>query len=63
VNVAPGLENVENPCFKALDVPAQRLTLLLFIRETRVSNLDPETGYPDKMFFMVFLNPSRQMPG
>jgi hypothetical protein len=26
-------------------------------------NLGPELGYPDLRFFVVFLSPSRRMPG
>jgi hypothetical protein len=37
------------------------LTYLLPIREVPGSNLGPETGYPE--VFVVFLIPSRQIPG
>jgi hypothetical protein len=34
-----------------------------FIREVPGSNLVPKTGYPDLMFVVGFLSPSRQKPG
>jgi hypothetical protein len=36
---------------------------LIGIRKVPGSNLGPETGYPDWGFFVVFLSPSRQIPG
>jgi hypothetical protein len=36
---------------------------LLRIREVPGSNLGPETGYPDWSFLVVFLSPSRKIPG
>jgi hypothetical protein len=46
-----------------LNVVVERLALLLHIQEVLGSNLGLETGYPDSRFFVVFLSPSRQIPG
>jgi hypothetical protein len=42
------------------NIVAGWLALLLYIQEISGSNLNPETGYPDR-FFVVFLSPSKQM--
>jgi hypothetical protein len=39
------------------------LALLLRIREVPDSNLGPETRLSSLRFFVVFLSPSKQMPG
>jgi hypothetical protein len=44
------------------NVVVERFTLLLHIRDVRVSNLGSETGYRDRGF-VVFLSPFRKMPG
>jgi hypothetical protein len=44
------------------NVVVQWLTILLRIREVPGSDLEPGTGYHDRDF-MVFLSPSRKMPG
>jgi hypothetical protein len=42
---------------------AQAVTFLCCIREITGSNLDSETGYPDRGFYVVFLSLSRQILG
>jgi hypothetical protein len=46
-----------------LNVVVEWLTLLLRILRVLGSNLGTETGYPELRFFIVFLSPSRKIPG
>jgi hypothetical protein len=42
---------------------ADRITFLLHIQKVLGSSVRPETGYPDKDFFIFFFNPSWQKAG
>jgi hypothetical protein len=56
IRPASGLSQIQNG-----SIVVEWLALLLCIRDVPGSNLGPETGYPE--VFVVFLSPSRQMPG
>jgi hypothetical protein len=63
VSVGTFKHDGSSDCIKGpRNVVVEWITLMLRIREVPGSNLGPETGYLHRLF-VVFLSPSRQIPG